>query len=145
MSTSWRQLQQRHLNNEGRQHSSKQWAQKLFVKLHNLAWSLWKHRNDVKHKTDRRRHIRMERQLNHEIHRLNIHAANRLAPRERHHFRLPLPVLLNKNLAFKQNWFRNANSAIVRADRRRERNLLANNTSQEQAAILEWLRTGRPS
>ena len=145
LSKSWRQLQQRHYLREGSRKSSKRWARGLFVQLHHLAWKQWKHRNDVKHESDRSRYLRMERRLDLEIQRFYAQGRSDLPPRERYHFRLALPTLLNKPLSFKQNWFRNVTVAQQRAARRRANAALAEATSQEQSALLQWMRTARPS
>jgi hypothetical protein len=145
LSKSWRQLQQRYYNQEGLRKSSKRWAKGLFVQLHHLAWNQWEHRNHVKHKTDRRRYLRMEKRLDTEIMRFYSQGCSDLPPRERYHFRLAMPALLDKPLSFKQNWFRNVTAAKQRALRRREHAALREATSREQSALLHWMRTSRPS
>ena len=68
-----------------------------------------------------------------------------LPPRERYHFRLAMPALLDKPLSTKQNWFRNVTAAAQRAARRRENDVLMEINSREQSALLHWMRSGRPS
>ena len=145
LSASWRQLQQRYYHREGCRKSSKRWAKGLFVQLHHLAWNQWDHRNKIKHDFDRARYLRMERRLDLQIQRFYAQSRSELPPRERYHFRLAIPALLNKPLSYKQNWFRNVTAAKQRAAQRRANAALVQAQSLEQSALLRWMKTSRPS
>ena len=87
----------------------------------------------------------MARRLDHQIEPFYAQTHSDLPPRERLHFRLALPAILNKPLSFKQNWFRNVTAAKQRAARRRANAALVETNSREQSAILHWMLTNRPS
>ena len=87
----------------------------------------------------------MERRLNVQIQHFYAQGSSDLPPRERYHFRLAIPAILDKPLSFKQNWYRNVMAAKKRAARRRANAALIQANSREQTAILDWMRTSRPS
>jgi hypothetical protein len=144
LSKQWQQLQQRHYNRDRRKKSARKWAQGLHSHLHKIAWALWDHRNEVKHKTKRRRQERMNHKMNQEICRLYRQGASSLAPSERHHFRSSIMSLLQKPNGHKRHWLRNVTSARCRQARRQAHNNELDPTTPEQQLLLNWMSSNRP-
>ena len=144
LSKQWRQVQQRHYNSLRCRKSAKRWIKGLFVRLHNLAWNQWDHRNDIKHRVRRTRQERMNHKLNQEICKLYQSGSQDLPPAERQHFRWSIVSLLQKPNGYKRHWLKNVTSARRRQARRLARNKKLDVTTPEQALLLKWMQTNRP-
>ena len=118
--------------------------QGLFVRLHNLAWNQWDHRNDVKHRVRRTRQERMNHKLNQEIYKLYQRGSQDIPPAERHHFRCSIINLIQKPNGFKRHWLKNVTATRRRQARRIAQNNELDVTTPEQAVLLKWMQTNLP-
>ncbi len=134
----WAHLQQRYYNSLDSSCSGKQWMASLIKHLNRLGRAMWKHRNDIKHFSDRHRHKEEEIELDHEIVRQFIQGPDDLPAGDRHHFRFNIITLQNRSLAFKQSWFANVMAARRRQARKRANDDTLQYASNKQQRLLNW-------
>ena len=141
----WSNLQQSYYKYEGMSWSATRWMTGLLLKLHNLAWHQWDHRNTIKHRTDQPRHKLAEAQLNWEITDLLLQGAGGLPACHRHHFRHSLPNLLKKNLEYRKAWLKNVLEAKDHQEKKRTQDMEATLKTGRQQLLIKWMRTRRAS
>lgn len=133
--------QQQHLIEEDIHASGKGWTQALLSRLLQLARSMWIHRNEMKHRTLRPRHKRMERLLDNAITKAYVEGARDLPPDDRAHYNINLVALLQKNISYKQGWLLN----VVAARNRQNRRVARRQQLQINSNLIRWMKTGRTS
>jgi hypothetical protein len=144
-SKGWYNLQAGYYSEEGEDRSTTKWMTGLLLKLNNLGYNQWDHRNEVKHNTVQPRHKLMEAKLDWEITQLLLQGRGSLPAHHRHHFRHSLTTLLAKPLDYRQAWLQNVLAAKDCQEKIRTRNMEATLKTGRQHLITNWTRTGRAS
>ncbi|CAB9522815.1 hypothetical protein SEMRO_1344_G264710.1 [Seminavis robusta] len=136
----WRRIQHDYYSQQAIRRSSRRWIRGLLLKLHHLGYSMWKHRNDVKHKTIRPRHQRARLLLDQEIVTEYIKGTTQLLPGDHGMLRHNLATLIAKPPSFKTAWLLNITTARQRYQRIQQHDDSLCTISENTSLLLQWMR-----
>ena len=138
----WKPIQQAYYDTHHYDRSANTWMTQLLQQLHTLAWSQWKHRNDILHEVEQPLLKAALKQLNDEITAEHMKGPADLPDCDSKHFNLPLFALLNRSTPFKQSWLLNVQAARQAQQRRLQLAQEALTLTQSRSHVLNWIRTG---
>ena len=138
---SWQLAQAAYYNSISSPRHSKRWIMSLLTLLHNMAWDMWDHRNDVFHRKDKALLHQHLSKLRLEImYEYSLGSAS--LPRQDHkHFHLPLFSILSKPLDYQQRWLLNLQAARDRQLIRDQQQRSDIQRSQQRSQVLNWIRS----
>ena len=140
----WQKLQALYYTRCNLQKSSKKWIIGLLQKCNHLAFSLWEHRNHIKHHVTKKRYHDGIDALNTEIIRQFMQSTPGLFPKDqRRYFKHNLITVLRKNFSYKKSWLANILSARKHHLRKQTNNQTRDDTSKDASNIIRWMRSGR--
>jgi hypothetical protein len=103
-STLWAAAQQEYFLWLNRRNTGRRWAIAIILKLTNVSWDMWHHRNGIRHKKDNPRTRKALSLLDQAISE-EMALGPRLLPQSVHHyFASPLATILAKPIAYKRSW-----------------------------------------
>jgi hypothetical protein len=139
----WANLQQVYYTDTNDRRSTKQWTRRMNKALHHLAWGMWEHRNNIKHRDVRPRDQLANRHLNQQIVSQWTQGPDCLPTGDHHHFNIPLAPLLRRGQKNRQAWLANVLAARQRQARIDEHDDELNNLSVRESNLLQWMKTKR--
>jgi hypothetical protein len=150
-SSKWALLQDAHYrnhpvyNSKGQQirRTGTKWILAVLQQLHKTWRDMWRHRNDIKHRTERPRQKAQEHVLNLAIAEELLRGPENLPALYHPRFQHPGIDLLARSLTYKQAWLANITTARQRQARIEAANNDLQTISQERSALLKWMSTGR--
>ena len=140
----WQTTQHRYYNTNRIRRSSRRWLKALLRGLHHLAWNLWQHRNDVKHRLAQPRLQKAIALLDKEITQRYLQGPSTLLPGDRYHLQVNLQNLLNKPVAYKKNWLLNLHAAQQKHWRNTHDDDTFVLTSPSMSWLLQWFEGNLP-
>jgi hypothetical protein len=114
----WAGVQEAHFLWLGRRNTGKRWATSLIVKLWEVAWDLWDHRNQVKKHLETAQDVARQEFLIHAISSEYAFGRNGLPQRDWRLFNRPLLSTLVSSLHYLEAWLLRVQTARLRKDRR---------------------------
>ncbi|MFN9980554.1 MAG: hypothetical protein ACK53Y_11590, partial [bacterium] len=75
---SWAEMQQRYYNLLRSSRTGRRWASAIVLKLWNIAWDMWEHRNGILHETENLVTRAMQTQLNAKVTRVYLNLSSQL-------------------------------------------------------------------
>jgi hypothetical protein len=131
----WRSTQEGYILYSSSPKSSRQWATALILKLFNVAWDQWEHRNhflhEVENKFDQEEALQVDNQIRQEF----VTGSRLLAPGDRGLFKAGLKRILARPLDLKISWIQHVQVARENWSRQ------AHPTwPPERQVLLRWLR-----
>ena len=140
----WTIAQARHCRRNIITHiTARHWMRGLLKCLRTLAWSQWKHRNDVMYEPNLKKQQEARSLLHQEIISEYGRGPADLPPRDCSHFATPLMPLLAKSLDSTQTWLVNITAARHRQARRRGEPFDNLASSPARDKVLDWCKTRR--
>jgi len=102
---SWAEKQQRYYTLLRSGKTGRRWAGAIVVKLWNIAWDMWEHRNGILHERENLVVRAMQHHLNAKVTRVYLNLSSRLLRHtDRHLVYLSLQDLLRKDNNYKATW-----------------------------------------
>ena len=141
----WRATQQRYQESllHDQYFSTKRWVSTLIQSLWDVAWDQWDYRNSVLHSPKHRPHQLLVQQLDAAISQEYQHGHCQLPPSFRPLFRIPLPLLLNKSVRYRQHWLHNVETARYHTNPPFKPAPSPDPRPTERSVLQCWLQTGR--
>jgi hypothetical protein len=142
---SWQLTQAAYYDSIGSPRNSKRWIMSLLQLLHNMAWDMWDHRNDIFHRKDKTllhshlAKLRLEIMYEYSI------GTSSLPSQDHRHFHLPLFSILSKPLDYQQRWLLNLQAARDRQIVREQQQRDDIQRSQQRSIVLNWIRSKQPT
>ena len=134
----WIGTQQAYYDSLSVQHTGRQWAKQLIIKLFNTSWDMWEHRNGIKHDTITPEKIRTLRHLDDSIRAEYSVGDKGLLPRDKRWLFHPLQTVLDTyTVVSKQQWLESVANARLKWARRRELARAAQDKSRQ--LLRDWL------
>jgi hypothetical protein len=110
---SWAEMQQRYYNLLWSSRTGRRWASAIVLKLCNIAWDMWEHRNGILHETENLVTRAMQTQLNAKVTRVYLNLSSQLLwHNDCHLVNLPLQELIRKDNNYKATWLSVAEPAL---------------------------------
>jgi hypothetical protein len=110
---SWAEMQQRYYNLLRSSRTGRRWASAIVLKLWNIAWDMWEHRNGILHETENLVTRAMQTQLNAKVTRIYLNLSSQLLwHNDCHLVNLPLQELIRKDNNYKATWLSVAEPAL---------------------------------
>ncbi len=139
-SKQWQHLQAQYYKRHRLRKSLKRWTATFNRGLHNLAWSLWNHRNDVKHRILKPREQLARKLLDREIVQRYLSAHEQLLEGDKCHLHYSLWQLLQKPVSFKKSWLLNVISAQKWYLRVQEQQAADLQMSRDTSWVLQYIK-----
>ena len=143
LAVSWRTLQQKYYDRHRSRQTGKKWLIGLRAHLIRLGRRQWLHRNKVKHRTGRPRHLLCVHLLHEEIIKEYARGTRTLLTPDKSMLDVNLIHLLHKPIAYKQAWWSNIHKARQRFERRRRHDEEWKLESQRNSRLCQWMQ-GNP-
>ena len=140
----WQRAQQSYYADNHIRKSSRRWLRSLLRGLHHLAWNMWQHRNDVKHRLAQPRLKKAVALLDKEITTRYLQGPTTLLPGDRYHLQRNLQTLLNKPISYKKNWLLNIHAAQQKHWRITHEDDTFVLTSPSMTWLLQWFDGHQP-
>jgi hypothetical protein len=110
---SWAEKQQRYYNLLRSGRTGRRWVCAIVLKLWNIAWDMWEHRNGILHEKENLVTQAMQAQLNAKVTRVYLALSSRLLWHNDHHLvHLSLHDLIRKDSNYKATWLSVAEPAL---------------------------------
>jgi hypothetical protein len=116
----WAGVQEAHFIWLGRRNTGKRWATSLVVKLWEIAWDLWDHRNQVKHNLETAQDLARRDSILIQVRSEYSFGRAGLPRRDWRLFKRPLLSLLDTSLHYLDAWLLRVTTARLRQSRRVE-------------------------
>ena len=133
----------RRISDGKRCRSGTTWMLALLKQLTRVHRALWKHRNEIKHKSDRPRHAAMRKEAEAEVTLEHNRGFSELPSSYRAKFRISLDTLLRKPDSYLLAWLESITQGREFILRQRTQDETATEISPARARVLEWKATGR--
>lgn len=119
LSKEWRRRQTQFLTNNHKRSSVKRWISALILKVWEVAWDLWEHRNGVEHQHDQEElHRKLDSQILIEV---DQHIIGEYPPMDFMFSANEIEKLKNSTIGYKKAWLRNVLGARKQQTRHRTR------------------------
>jgi hypothetical protein len=113
----WAGAQHAHFLWLGRRNTGKRWATSMVVKLWEIAWDLWDHRNQIKHNIETDQDVAHSEAILHSVRAEYAFGCTGLPHRDWHLFQCPLLSLLTSSLYYQDVWLIRVQTARTRQNR----------------------------
>ena len=114
LSTEWREKYRQAVRDEDRPPSDKRFITSLILKLWNVSWDLWEHRNGIVHdKQNNRQHEQLNMRIREQV---RLGHLNLTRPGDRARVDTPLEKLMAKPVWAKEAWVLKLERARIRGE-----------------------------
>jgi hypothetical protein len=114
----WAGIQQAHFLWLGRRNTGKHWATSMVVKLWEIAWDLWDHRNQIKHNNETTQDVARRNSILLAVRDEYAFGRSGLPHRDWRLFQRPLLSILASSLYYLDVWLLRVHTARARHDKR---------------------------
>ena len=137
VSIRWQAVQQKYFEWLKRRNTGKAWVKALILKVWQISWSMWDHRNDVRLNTTSPSDRRAIEDFNRKIREEFSLGLDGIGHRDQHWFAKPLAHVLEYDKEHKAQWLASVDLARYRFTYRAE--FAASSISQQRETMEAWL------